>query len=393
MSNHLGNVLSVVSDRKIVDDPLNFTTFMPDVLSYNDYYPFGMLVPNRCGGSYRYGFNGMEGDTEVKGEGNSYTTEFRQYDPRVGRWLSLDPLMTKYPAMSPFSAFNNSPIYFADPTGLEGEGATDPKTHKIEKGETLSGIAQKYGTTTEVLTKENNISNPDRIYAGGSLNIPSSTNKQQTEVIYTPTIDIPNGGGGVTPGFSTGVASASISGGAGGVSTTVGGYTFYNTHDDWDKGGLITVYGLSGDSSPLSAKPGASGSVQVGVISFDYLQDQSVVRTLENQHSTTTSVSINPLLPGYPGLGYTNIIGDSYSVNTIGPSWSTSIGYSASVSNSKSSAGGVVCKGCAVTFQDSVDVAEKSQNLFILYWKSKNRRKIDSLNFSKGLKRKNEIKL
>ena len=32
MSNHLGNVLSVVSDRKIVDDPLNFTTFMPDLL-------------------------------------------------------------------------------------------------------------------------------------------------------------------------------------------------------------------------------------------------------------------------------------------------------------------------------------------------------------------------
>ena len=67
----MGNVLSVVSDRKIVDDPLNFTTFMPDVLSYNDYYPFGQLVPNRYGSSnsYRYGFNGMEKDDEVKGEG------------------------------------------------------------------------------------------------------------------------------------------------------------------------------------------------------------------------------------------------------------------------------------------------------------------------------------
>ena len=30
-----------------------------------------------CVGSYRYGFNGMEKDDNIKGEGNSYTTEFR----------------------------------------------------------------------------------------------------------------------------------------------------------------------------------------------------------------------------------------------------------------------------------------------------------------------------
>ena len=42
LSNHLGNVLSVVSDRKLVADPLNFTNFTADVLTYNDYYPGGM---------------------------------------------------------------------------------------------------------------------------------------------------------------------------------------------------------------------------------------------------------------------------------------------------------------------------------------------------------------
>ena len=53
-----------------------------------------MLVPNRNYSTedYRYGFNGMEKDDELKGKGNSYTTEFRQYDPRSGRWLSLDPI-------------------------------------------------------------------------------------------------------------------------------------------------------------------------------------------------------------------------------------------------------------------------------------------------------------
>lgn len=66
---------------------------------------------------YRYGFNGMEKDDEVKGEGNSYTTEFRQYDPRIGRWLSLDPAQSKLPWQSPYVAFNNSPIQFDDPNG------------------------------------------------------------------------------------------------------------------------------------------------------------------------------------------------------------------------------------------------------------------------------------
>ena len=71
LSNHLSNVLSVVSDRKLFQNSLGFSTFAPDVLSYSDYYPFGMLVPNRHkdSGDYRYGFNGKEMDNELKGEG------------------------------------------------------------------------------------------------------------------------------------------------------------------------------------------------------------------------------------------------------------------------------------------------------------------------------------
>ncbi|MBQ4821407.1 RHS repeat protein, partial [Aquimarina sp. MMG016] len=43
LSNHLGNVLSVVTDRKLLSTD-NSGTFTPDVLAFNDYYPFGMLL-------------------------------------------------------------------------------------------------------------------------------------------------------------------------------------------------------------------------------------------------------------------------------------------------------------------------------------------------------------
>ena len=91
---------------------------------FSDYYPFacqslrlGMLLPNRheSTNEYRYGFQGSEKDDEIKGEGNSYTTHFRQLDPRVGRWLSIDPKAT--PWESPYVSMGNNPIIYIDPQG------------------------------------------------------------------------------------------------------------------------------------------------------------------------------------------------------------------------------------------------------------------------------------
>jgi len=67
--------------------------------------------------SYKYGFNGKEKDDEINGGGNSYDFGARMYDSRLGRWLSLDPLQTKYPDLSPYSFVDNNPIYLIDPDG------------------------------------------------------------------------------------------------------------------------------------------------------------------------------------------------------------------------------------------------------------------------------------
>jgi hypothetical protein len=87
LTNHLGNVMSVVTDRKTVqltDGNTSGFNYQPDVVSATDYYPFGMTMPGRSfnSGDYRYGFNGQEKDDEIAGIGNSYTAEFWQYDSR-----------------------------------------------------------------------------------------------------------------------------------------------------------------------------------------------------------------------------------------------------------------------------------------------------------------------
>ena len=73
--------------------------------------------PVTCTTGYRFGFNGHEKDDEVKGLGNSLDFGARIYDSRLGRWLSTDPLASKYPFASPYNFVLNNPITSIDPDG------------------------------------------------------------------------------------------------------------------------------------------------------------------------------------------------------------------------------------------------------------------------------------
>lgn len=222
LSNHLGNVLATVSDRKRPVS-LNGTTtdhYDPLISTAQDYYPFGSLMPGRGGrvttggwasgtdnvngytvpadlsisnrvdnkpseyvasstitftegftggvgdnftayiadgsytggsgggsgnvagmsGGYRYGFNGKENDNEIKGEGNQQDYGFRIYDPRIGRFLSEDPLTKSYPELTPYQFASNSPIQGADFDGLELiNNNKDPRFLKIVGGQAIFG--------------------------------------------------------------------------------------------------------------------------------------------------------------------------------------------------------------------------------------------------------------
>lgn len=69
--------------------------------------------------AYRYGFNGKESDGEVSGDGNIYDYGFRIYNPRIGRFLSRDPLTSGYPWYTPYQFAGNKPIWAIDVDGLE----------------------------------------------------------------------------------------------------------------------------------------------------------------------------------------------------------------------------------------------------------------------------------
>jgi RHS repeat-associated protein len=128
LTNHLGNVLSVITDRRLYekgDDGSQY--FVPDVVSATDYYPFGWAMPGRTytAASYKYGFNGKENDNEVKGEGNQQDYGMRIYDPRLGRFLSVDPISKEYPELTPYQFASNTPIWAIDLDGLEARIYTE----------------------------------------------------------------------------------------------------------------------------------------------------------------------------------------------------------------------------------------------------------------------------
>jgi hypothetical protein len=78
MSNHLGNVLTVINDIKVPQTANNIDVdgYLATILSTADYSQFGVQLDGRTesGESYRYGFQGEEKDDELKGDGNSVIT-------------------------------------------------------------------------------------------------------------------------------------------------------------------------------------------------------------------------------------------------------------------------------------------------------------------------------
>ncbi|MDD3740325.1 MAG: hypothetical protein PHH30_03715 [Bacteroidales bacterium] len=129
LTNHLGNVMAVVSDKRTpIITGSEITGYTPELLIAKDYYPFGMEMSGRYIGAgnedpmneYRFGFQGQEKDDEWTGQTGSHLNyKYRMYDSRIARFFAIDPLAAKYPYNSTYAFSENRVIDCVELEGLE----------------------------------------------------------------------------------------------------------------------------------------------------------------------------------------------------------------------------------------------------------------------------------
>ncbi len=118
------------------------------IVEETHYYPFGLTMQaisskaaNRLKNSFKYNDGSeLENKEFTNGSGLEwYNTNFRKYDPQLGRFNGIDALTDIVSNWSPYMFVQNNPILFNDPLGLDtvrikGEGS---HSVKIREGDIL----------------------------------------------------------------------------------------------------------------------------------------------------------------------------------------------------------------------------------------------------------------
>ena len=97
-----------------------------------DYYPFGMqLRTYQPGDPATFTFTGKQLDQD--GGLDWYYFGARFYDPEVGRFLGVDPLAEKYPALNPYQYTKNNPLKYVDRDGMQTKGDEEDEDWRNEE--------------------------------------------------------------------------------------------------------------------------------------------------------------------------------------------------------------------------------------------------------------------
>ena len=107
---------------------------------------------------------------------------------------------TTYQTLAAYNNISNpNLIYVGQQIKIPGNGTTtntttnNSKTYTVKSGDTLSGIASKYGTTYQTLAAYNNISNPNLIYVGQQIKIPGNGTTTNTTTNNSKTYTVKSG--------------------------------------------------------------------------------------------------------------------------------------------------------------------------------------------------------
>ncbi|MBK8786997.1 MAG: hypothetical protein IPN43_11015 [Chitinophagaceae bacterium] len=114
----------------------------------NSYYAFGMQMA----GSYmptnanKKLYNaGSEWQDDIEGLADYYSTFYREYDPIIGRFNSVDPLAAATDNMTTYAYANNNPIMMNDPMGDYAEAKDLPKWIRDMQADYKSWHDSRYG--------------------------------------------------------------------------------------------------------------------------------------------------------------------------------------------------------------------------------------------------------
>ena len=182
LTNHLGNVIAVINDRRIDSLIGAVKTYNAVVISATDYYPFGMAMGTRSYSSsaYRMGFNGKENNPEW----GTQDYGMRIYEPGLGRFLSIDPISKKYPELTPYQFASNTPIQAIDLDGLEELHFLMDQAQKYKGYALVLKILNETGVTTELVNsyKKDNTQTDMYLAVERNENLQSMTEGAETKV-------------------------------------------------------------------------------------------------------------------------------------------------------------------------------------------------------------------
>jgi RHS repeat-associated protein len=114
------------------------------------------LPTNKSQKHYTYGFQGQERDDEVKGSGNSVSYKYRIHDPRLGRFLSIDPLFKDYPHNSPYAFSENRVIDGIELEGLEYLNYMTPFVSRIGKTSLMLSYSLEIADKSKMSSNQSN---------------------------------------------------------------------------------------------------------------------------------------------------------------------------------------------------------------------------------------------
>ncbi len=168
---HLGNVRLSYSDA---DN--NGTIAQSEIIEESNYYPFGLKqkgynnIVTSTNIAQKFKFNGKEFEESLGY--NMYEMDMRSYDPTIARWTSIDPVT--HHSMSTYNAFDNNPVYWADPSGADSQYS--------DKVAWIIGVGNDMYETTTTQTLKNKLTT---MYSDGSSY--TSTLSSESKDVHTVT--------------------------------------------------------------------------------------------------------------------------------------------------------------------------------------------------------------